>query len=67
MVFLGIVSTNACGDNCEIFFKKIGGTVGLKHTYDFHEIMNTTNTLNHLVWIDDGTNGLKLNIRYRHP
>ena len=36
--------------------------MGLKHAYDFHNIMNTTNTLNHLVRIECGTNGLKLNI-----
>lgn len=36
--------------------------MGLEYAYDFHEIMKTTNTLNHLVMIEYWTNGLKFDI-----
>ena len=45
-------------DSCEIFFSKIGGMVGLERAYDFNELVNTANTLNHLSGIEYGQNGL---------
>lgn len=38
-------------DACEIFFSKIGGMVGVERAYDFHELVNTTNTVNRLIGI----------------
>ena len=46
-------------DSCEIFFSRIGGMVGQERAYDFHELVNTANTLNHLSAIEYGENGLK--------
>lgn len=46
-------------DACEVFFSKIGGMVGLEIAYDFHELVNCANTLNHLSSIEYGENGLK--------
>jgi hypothetical protein len=33
--------------------------VGLEHAYDFHELLNTANTLNQLAGIEYGNNRLK--------
>ena len=46
-------------DSCEIFFSKIGGMVGLEKAYDFHELVNTANTINRLAGIEFGENGLQ--------
>ena len=46
-------------DFCEIFFSKIGGMNGMERSYDFHDLMNTTNTLNRLSNVEYGDNGLK--------
>jgi hypothetical protein len=48
-------------DSCEIFFSKIGGMVGLERAYDFHELVNTANTVNRLAAVEYGANGLKFN------
>jgi len=45
-------------DFCEVFFSKIRGMVGMEHAYDFFEVVNCTNTLNHVVAIEYGENGL---------
>lgn len=42
----------------KLFFSKIGGMVGLERGYDFNELLNTANTLNHLFGIEYGENGL---------
>jgi len=39
-------------DACEIFFSKIGGIVGLEHTYNFHELISMANTINCLVSLE---------------
>jgi hypothetical protein len=46
-------------DACEIFFSKIWGMVGLEHAYNFHELIRCANTLNHLVKVEYGSNGLQ--------
>jgi hypothetical protein len=46
-------------DSCEIFFSKIGGMCGMERAYDFQELLNCTNALNHLAAIEYGENGLK--------
>ena len=46
-------------DSCEIFFSKIGGMNGMERSYDFHDLVNTANTLNHLSNVEYGDNGLK--------
>ena len=46
-------------DAFEIFFYKIGGMQGMERAYDFHELMNCTNTVNHLAVVEYGNNGLK--------
>jgi hypothetical protein len=46
-------------DSCEVFFSKIGGMVGLERAYDFHEVVGTAHTFNHLSGIDYGKNGLQ--------
>lgn len=43
----------------ENFFSKIGGMVGLERAYDFHELVNTINTLKQRVGIESINNGLK--------
>lgn len=48
-------------DSCEIFFSKIGGMNGQERAYDFHELVNTANTLYQLSAIEYGENGLKFN------
>jgi hypothetical protein len=48
-------------DSCEIFFSKVGGIQGMERAYDFHELVNCANTLNHLAAIEYGDNGLKFN------
>ena len=45
-------------DSCEIFFSRIGGMNGLERAYDFHELVNTANTLNHISAVEYGNNGL---------
>ena len=45
-------------DSCEIFFSRIGGMNGLERAYDFHELVNTANTLNHMSALEYGKNGL---------
>ena len=40
---------------------KIGGTNWNERAYDFHELLNTTNTLNHLSVVEYVGNGLKTN------
>jgi hypothetical protein len=42
-------------DFCEVVFSKIRGMVGMEHAYD---LVNCTNTLNHVVAIEYGENGL---------
>jgi hypothetical protein len=39
-------------DCCEIFFSKVGGMYGMERAYDFHELQNCANALNHLAAID---------------
>jgi hypothetical protein len=46
-------------DACEIFFSKVGGMQGMERAYDFHELVNCANTLNHLAAIEYGDNGLQ--------
>jgi hypothetical protein len=48
-------------DLYEIFFSKVGGIQGMERAYDFHELVNCANTLNHLAAIEYGDNGLKFN------
>ena len=48
-------------DSCEIFFSKIGGMNGNERAYDFHELLGTANTLNHLSEVEYAENGLKFN------
>ena len=48
-------------DSCEIFFSKIGRMNGHERAYDFHELVNTANTLNQLSAIEYGENGLRFN------
>lgn len=43
----------------EIFFSKIGGMMGLQRLRGLHELINTTNTLNHLSTIEYNENGMK--------
>ena len=45
-------------DSCEIFFSQIGGMNGHERAYDFHKLVNTANTLNHISTIEYGKNGL---------
>jgi hypothetical protein len=40
-----------------VFFSKIGGMVAMEHAYDFFELVNCTNTFNHVVAIEYGENG----------
>ncbi len=40
------------------FFSKIGGMNGQERAYDFHELVNSANTLNHISAIEYGKNGL---------
>ena len=46
-------------DSCEIFFSKIGGMEGHERAYDFHQLVNTANTLNRLTSTEYKNNGLK--------
>ena len=46
-------------DSCEIFFSKIGGMNGMERSYDFHDLVNTSNTLNRLSSVEYGENGLQ--------
>jgi len=46
-------------DSCEFIFSKIEGMVGLERAYDFHELVNATNTINRLAGIEYGENGLQ--------
>jgi hypothetical protein len=39
-----------------MFFSKIGGMVGMERAYDFYELVNCTNTFNHVVVIEYGEN-----------
>ena len=48
-------------DSCEIFFSKIGGMNGNERAYDFHELTNAANTLNHMSVVEYAENGLKFN------
>jgi hypothetical protein len=34
-------------DSSEIFFPKMGGMVGMEKAYDFQELVNCANSLNH--------------------
>ena len=43
----------------EFFFSKIGGMVGIERMYDFDELINRANTLNHLFAILYGLNDLQ--------
>jgi hypothetical protein len=52
-------------DSCEIFFSRIGGMNGLERAYDFHELVNTANTLNHISAVEYGKNGLKFKKQHR--
>ena len=45
-------------DSCEIFFSKIGGMNGMERSCDFHDLVNTTKTLNRLSGVEYGENGL---------
>ena len=46
-------------DSCEIFFSKIGGMEGHERAYDFHQLVNTANTLNRLSATEYKDSGLK--------
>jgi hypothetical protein len=46
-------------DSYEVFFSKIEGMVGLERAYDFHEVVGTAHTLNHLSSIEYAENGLQ--------
>jgi len=46
-------------DSCEIFFSKVGGMQGMERAYDFQELVGCANTVNHLVAIEYGPNGLQ--------
>ena len=46
-------------DSCEFFFSRIGGMNGLERAYDFHELVNTANTLNHISVVEYGNNGFQ--------
>ena len=46
-------------DSCEIFFSKISGMNGMERSYDFHDLVNTANTLNRLSSVEYGENGLQ--------
>jgi hypothetical protein len=48
-------------DSCEIFFSRIGGMNGQERAYDFHDLVNTANTLNHISATEYGKNGLTFN------
>jgi hypothetical protein len=47
-------------DSCRKKISKIGGMCGMERAYDFQELLNSTNALNHLAVIEYGKNGLKL-------
>ena len=48
-----VVPLNLIGnDLCKVFFSKISGMNGHECAYDFHEWVNTTNTLNHISTIE---------------
>jgi hypothetical protein len=49
----------AGSDSCKVFFSKIEGMVGLERAYDFHEVVGTAHTLNHLSSIEYAENGLQ--------
>lgn len=44
-------------DSYEMFFYKMGGMVGMERTYDFQELVNCANSLNHFFAIEYGKNG----------
>ena len=46
-------------DSCVIFFSKIGGMNGMERSYDFHDLVNTANTLNRLSSMEYGENDLQ--------
>ena len=46
-------------DTCEIFFSKVDGMQGMEKAYDFHELVNCANTLNHLAAIEYDDNMLQ--------
>ena len=46
-------------DACENFFSKIGGMEGHERAYNFHQLVNTANTLNRLSAAEYKENGLK--------
>ena len=46
------------------FFSRIGGMNGHERAYDFHELVNTANTLNHISAIEYGKNGLAFKKQY---
>ena len=48
-------------DSCEIFFSKIGGMQGMERSYDFHEVVNTANTINRMSEIEYSKTELKFN------
>ena len=48
-------------DSCEFIFSKIGGMNGNERSYNFHELINMANTLNHMFAIEYTENGLKFN------
>ena len=55
---LGVPLHLTGSDSCEVFFSQIGGMNGLERAYDFHELVNTANTLNHISVVEFGKNGL---------
>ena len=55
---LGVPLHLTGSDSCEVFFSQIGGMNGLERAYDFHELVNTANTLNHISAVEFGKNGL---------
>lgn len=48
-------------DSSKEFFSKIGGMNGNERAYDFHELLNTANILNHLLEVEYADNGFKFN------
>jgi len=44
---------------CEVFFSRIGSTIGMKRVYDSQEFLGTANTVNHLSQIEYKENKIK--------
>jgi hypothetical protein len=43
--YLVVMPDLTSNNSCEVFFSKLGGMKGHERAYDFHELVNTANTL----------------------